>query len=121
LLLSPSRTESTLPTTAAEYPCGHPHRHPFATHPSGRRPEAPSIARLRSFSTRSIVAKRFKDKVKAIGDLLRLRYPEGRAFGIDATTIPRDRHDFRMLAEPFGKALGSSMQEEGSRRGANPD
>jgi hypothetical protein len=47
--------------------------------------------------------------VKAIGYLLRLRRAERRAFGIDATTIPRDRHDSGMLLEPFGEAFGGSI------------
>jgi len=50
--------------------------------------------------------------VKAIGDLLRLRCPERRAFGIDTTTIPRDSHDRRMLLEPFGEALCGSISKK---------
>jgi hypothetical protein len=47
--------------------------------------------------------------VKAIGYLLRLRRSQRRAFGIDAATISRNCHDFRMLLEPFGEALGGSI------------
>jgi len=47
--------------------------------------------------------------VKAIGYLLRLRRSQCCAFGIDAATVPRNRHDFRMLLEPCGEALGGSI------------
>jgi hypothetical protein len=50
--------------------------------------------------------------VKTIGDLLRLWCPEGRTFGIDAATIPRDRHDFRVLPEPFGEAVCISIRKK---------
>ena len=47
--------------------------------------------------------------MKAIGYLLRLRRSQCCAFGIDAATVPRNRHDFRMLLEPFREALGGSI------------
>ena len=50
--------------------------------------------------------------MEAIGYLLRLRCPEHRPFGIKTATISRDRHDFGMVPEPFGEALGGSIREE---------
>src|SRR4051794_11678791 len=50
--------------------------------------------------------------MKAIGYLLRLRCPKRCAFGIDTAPIPRDRHDFGMPLEPFGKARGGSIRKK---------
>jgi hypothetical protein len=47
--------------------------------------------------------------------------PERRAFGIHAATITRDSHDFRMLAELFGEAVGGLDREERQPRGGRPD
>ena len=56
--------------------------------------------------------RKIQNEVKTIGDPLRLRRPERRALGIDATPIPGDRHDFRMVPEPFGEAVSGSIRQK---------
>jgi hypothetical protein len=50
--------------------------------------------------------------MEAVGDLLRLRCPQCRPFGIQAATIPRDGHNFRVLLEPGGETLSGSIREQ---------
>jgi len=47
--------------------------------------------------------------MKAIRDLLRLGCSQCRAFGVQATPIPRYRYDFRMLFQPLAEALRSPI------------
>lgn len=48
-------------------------------------------------------------EMEPIGNLLRLRRPERRPFGIKTATISRDRCDFRMLLKPFREALDGAI------------
>jgi hypothetical protein len=50
--------------------------------------------------------------MEAVGDVLRLRSRERRPFGIQAATVPRDSHNFRVVLEPGGETLGGSIREQ---------